>query len=80
MAFLTAMAMSASAQESNPYEGFKVPPLEISSKTKYTHKYIDILGSKMGPDSVFARSADILVFVAKRYAALRRPRPIDCSG
>jgi len=47
MALLTAMAMSASAQESNPYEGFKVPPLEISSKTKYTHKYIDILGSKM---------------------------------
>jgi len=25
----------------------KVPPLEISSKTKYTHKFVDILGSKM---------------------------------
>jgi len=25
----------------------KVPPLEISSKTKYTHNFVDILGSKM---------------------------------
>jgi len=46
-ALLMAAVTPATAQESNPYEGFKVPPPEISSKTKYTHKYIDILGSKM---------------------------------
>jgi len=44
---LTSMAPLISAEESNPYEGFKVSPFEISSKTKYTHKYIEILGSKM---------------------------------
>lgn len=33
--------------ETNPYEGFKVPPLEVSSEMKYEHKYVDILGSKI---------------------------------
>jgi haloalkane dehalogenase len=48
---LTALASlfvsSAFAQEVNPYEGFKVPPPEISSEMPYDHKYINILGSKM---------------------------------
>lgn len=44
---LIPMVTFANAQESNPYEGFKVPPPEIPSTTKYTHEYIDILGSKM---------------------------------
>lgn len=38
---------SASAQQANPYEGYKVPPPEISSAFNYDHEYIDILGSKM---------------------------------
>jgi len=34
-------------QEPNYFDGYKIPPLEIPSTTKYTHKYIDIPGSKM---------------------------------
>ncbi len=37
----------ALAQDDNPYAGFKVPPLEISSETRYSHNFVDILGSKM---------------------------------
>ncbi|MGI9538300.1 MAG: alpha/beta fold hydrolase, partial [Desulfocapsaceae bacterium] len=44
---LAVMGTIVHAQEPNPYEGFKLPPLEIPSTTKYTHKFIDILGSKM---------------------------------
>ncbi len=29
------------------YNGYKIPPLEIPSETKYTYKYIEILGSQM---------------------------------
>lgn len=36
-----------SAQELNPYEGYKIPPLEISAKNKYEYNYLDIFGSKM---------------------------------
>gem|GEM_PF-4136299 len=35
-------------EQAAPYAESVVPPLKISPKTKYTHKYIDILGSKMG--------------------------------
>ncbi len=35
------------AETINPYQGFKLPPPEISSATSYTHEYIDVLGSKM---------------------------------
>lgn len=38
---------SIQAQESNPYEGYKVPPLEVSSEFPYQHKYVEILGSKI---------------------------------
>jgi len=38
---------STSPIKTNPYEDFKVSPLEIPSKTTYTHKFIEILGSKM---------------------------------
>lgn len=38
---------SIQAQDTNPYQGFKVPPMEISSKFPYTHKFVDILGSRM---------------------------------
>lgn len=37
----------AHAQDSDPYAGFKVPPLEVSSEFPYDHKYVNILGSKM---------------------------------
>jgi len=36
----------AMAQTPNPYEGFKVPPLEVPSEARYTHEFIEILGSK----------------------------------
>lgn len=35
------------AQEANPYAGFKVPPMEISSEFPYEHQFIEILGSQM---------------------------------
>jgi len=38
VALLIAMVPPAIAQKSNPYESFKVPPPEISSKTKYTQR------------------------------------------
>lgn len=44
---LLALAGPAAAQDPNPYEGFKVPPLEVPSETRYTHERIEILGSKM---------------------------------
>lgn len=47
MALAAVMAGSAFAQNANPYAGYKVPPLEISSDFKYKYKFIDILGSKM---------------------------------
>jgi len=46
-AILATAGTFVNAQEPNPYEGFKFPPLEVPSTTKYTHKFIDILGSKM---------------------------------
>jgi len=42
-----ASAQQVAPQEHNYYKGYKVPPMEIPSTTKYTHEYIDILGSKM---------------------------------
>lgn len=47
MAFLMVMMTSANAQESGPYDRFKVPPLEVPSTTRYTHKFIEVLGSRM---------------------------------
>jgi len=52
MAFIIGIVMLTAghqsyAQQTNPYKDLKIPQLEISSKTKYTHEYIDILGSKM---------------------------------
>lgn len=41
------IASPAAAKQSNAYEGFSIPPLEISSKTRYSHKFVEILGSKM---------------------------------
>lgn len=40
-------AIGANAQEANPYAGFKIPPLEISSEFPYEHQFIEILGSQM---------------------------------
>ncbi len=37
----------ALAQNENPYAGFKVPPLDVSSETPYSHEYVEILGSKI---------------------------------
>lgn len=47
VALATAMAVPASAQDTDPYAGFKVPPLEVSSKFNYQHKFIDVLGSNI---------------------------------
>lgn len=35
------------AQDENPYAGFQVPPLEISSEFPYEHQFVEILGSQM---------------------------------
>lgn len=39
--------VAAAEETANPYEGFKVPPLEISSEFPYEHKFVSILGSKI---------------------------------
>ena len=41
------VASPAATAKPNAYEGFSIPPLEISAKTKYAHKFVEILGSKM---------------------------------
>jgi len=46
-ALLTTMVALVNAQETDPYKGLKIPQLEIPSETKYTHNYIDVLGSRM---------------------------------
>lgn len=38
----------ASAEETtNPYDGFKVPPMEVSSEFSYKHKFVSVLGSNI---------------------------------
>ena len=44
---ITILTTTIQAQEANPYDGFKVPPLEVSSEFKYEHKFTSILGSRM---------------------------------
>ena len=58
---LSVLAVLAHAQNPNPYEGYKIPPLEIPSTTKYTHKFIDIFGSQMA--YVDEGSGDPILFV-----------------
>ncbi len=41
------LGVAAAEETANPYEGFKVPPLEISSEFPYEHKFVSILGSKI---------------------------------
>ena len=57
----TAMVTPATAQETDPYEGFKVPPLEVSSEMPYEHQFIDILGSRMA--YVEAGDGDPILFL-----------------
>lgn len=42
-----ANAQEVNTKEMNHYKGYKIPPMEVPSTTKYTHKYIDVKGSKM---------------------------------
>ncbi len=42
-----AFADNKNPEEPDFYEGYKIPPLEIPSTTKYSHEYVDILGSQM---------------------------------
>jgi len=42
-----AIAQDNKQQDSNYYSGYKIPPLENPSTTKYTHEYVEILGSQM---------------------------------
>ncbi|MCP4383991.1 MAG: haloalkane dehalogenase [Hyphomicrobiales bacterium] len=60
-AAVTVLASPALAQDANPYEGFKVPPLAVSSEMPYEHKFIEILGSKMA--YVEAGSGDPILFL-----------------
>ena len=41
------LPLASLAQDASPYEGFKMPPMEISSEFPYEHKFVTILGSKM---------------------------------
>ena len=44
---LLLLGSEAIAQNSDPYGGFKVPPMKIPSDTRYSHEYVKIMGSKM---------------------------------
>ena len=57
----TAMVAPVSAQEANPYEGFRVPPLEVSSEMPYEHQFIEILDSRMA--YVEAGEGDPILFL-----------------
>lgn len=37
----------ALAQGANPYQGFKLPPLEVPSEFPYTHEFVTVLGSRI---------------------------------
>jgi len=58
---MAASVMPVLAQDANPYEGFKVPPLAVSSKMPYEHKFIEVLGSKMA--YVDAGEGDPILFL-----------------
>ena len=55
------MGDSMLAQETNPYEGFKVPPLEVSLDTKYNYQHVTILGSRVA--FVEAGKGDSILFL-----------------
>ena len=57
----TALVTPAAAQDANPYEGFKVPPLEVSSQMPYEHQFVEILGSRMA--YVEAGDGDPILFL-----------------
>ncbi|NER78813.1 MAG: haloalkane dehalogenase [Leptolyngbya sp. SIO1D8] len=61
MAALVSLLPSSRAQEVNPYEGFKVPPLEISSETPYDYKFVEVLGSQIA--YVEAGEGDPILFL-----------------
>jgi len=91
LTLLVIVATSSIAQETkvrdqNHYEGYKVAPMEIPSTTKYTHEYVDILGSKMayidvgeGDPILFLHGTYILILMAKCYASSRGARTFDCT-
>lgn len=58
---LALLSAATSAEAANPYEGFKVPPLNISSETRYSYQYIEVLGSKMA--YVEAGNGDPILFL-----------------
>jgi len=57
----TAIAAPTVAQDANGYEGFKVPPLEVSSEMPYDYEFVDILGSRMA--YVDAGEGDPILFL-----------------
>jgi len=59
-------------QELNQYKGYKVAPMEIPSTTKYTHEYVDILGSKMA-------YIDVGEKVTRFYFYMARLHPHTCG-
>lgn len=42
-----AIATAVEVEAANPYAGFKVPPLDVPSETRYTTQSVEILGSRM---------------------------------
>ena len=58
---MAASAAPALAQDANPYDGYKVPPLEVSSEMPYAHKFVEILGSQMA--YVDAGEGDPILFL-----------------
>ena len=58
---LVLLAAAALAEAPNPYKGFKVPPLDVPSETRYTYKYVEVLGSKMA--YVEAGEGDTILFL-----------------
>lgn len=46
-AVMALVSTNTPASDENPYAGHKLPPLEVSSEFPYSHKYVDIHGSKM---------------------------------
>jgi len=72
MYLLVMVAQNACAKEAKPleqnyYEGYKVPPMEIPSTTKYTHEYVNILGSKMAYVDVLEKATRFYFYTGSRH-------------
>lgn len=46
-AAIAVLPLMSVAQDANPYEGFKIPPMQVSSEFPYGHRFVEVLGSQM---------------------------------